>query len=259
MRSSSHVRGALAVALIAAVVALAAGRPAAAVGTAIPAAPIHFASDEAGFLSEATRAALDERLARFEKDSGHQVLLWVGHTTGGVPIEDWAARAFAAWRVGRKGLDDGVVLFVMADDRKLRIEVGYGLEASLTDARAARIIRDDIVPRLASGDRDGAVRAGIDGILSALGGAAGAPEPVARAPVPQLGWGAMLVLGLLAALFIGFLITHPGAALLLLTTINGGGSRGGGGWGRGGGGGGGFGGFSGGGGRSGGGGASGSW
>ncbi|HEX2657266.1 MAG TPA: hypothetical protein VHU40_03295, partial [Polyangia bacterium] len=75
---ASLLRGASTIGLIAAaVVALGWGRPAAAAGTAIPAAPTRFASDEAGFLSEASRAALDERLARFEKDSGHQVLLWV--------------------------------------------------------------------------------------------------------------------------------------------------------------------------------------
>ena len=257
MRSSSAFRrGALAAGLVLALGWGSAGGASASSETPIPPAPTRFASDGAGFLSEPARAELDERLARFEQTSGHQVLLWIGRTTGGAPIEDWAVRAFAAWRVGRKGLDDGVVLFVMADDRKLRIEVGYGLEANLPDARAAQIIRDAIVPRLAAGDRDGAARAGIDGILSALGGAAPGSQPVAEAPVPQLGWGTLLLLGLLAAAFLGFLITHPGAALLLLTTINGGGNRGGGGWGRGGGG---FGGFSGGGGRSGGGGASGSW
>jgi uncharacterized protein len=235
--------------------------------TPIPPAPTRFATDEAGFLSEPVRAELDARLVQFERDSSHQVLLWIGRTTGGVPIEDWASRAFAAWRVGRKGLDDGVVLFIMGADRKLRIEVGYGLEDRLPDARAARIIREGMVPRLAAGDRDGAARAGIDGILVALGGAPAGPHPVAGAPAPRLGWGTLLLLGLLGAALLGFLITHPAAALLLLTTFTGGRNRGGGwgggGWGGGGWGGGGWGGggggFSGGGGRSGGGGASGSW
>ena len=83
--------------------------------------------------------------------------MWIGQTTGGMPIEDWAVRAFAAWRVGRKGIDDGVALFVFADDRKVRIEVGYGLEDRVPDAVASRIIGDRSIPRLRAGDRDGAV------------------------------------------------------------------------------------------------------
>ena len=141
-----------------------------AVETPIPPAPTHWVTDNAAFLSEPTRAELDARLQAFENSSGRQVLLWIGHTTGAAPIEDWAARAFAAWRVGRRGLDDGVVLFVMGDDRKVRIEVGYGLEDRLPDVRASAIIREAIVPRLRDGDRDGAARAGVGAILGALGG-----------------------------------------------------------------------------------------
>jgi len=164
-------------------------------------------------------------------------------------------RTFAAWRVGRQGSDDGVVLFVMADDRKLRIEVGYGLEERLPDIRAARIIRDQIAPRLQAGDRDGAAQAGVGAILDALGGA-GAPAadvPGANAPQAHLSLGEMIVLGILGLLVLGFIVTHPGLALLLLTNMGSGRRGGGGGFGGGGGG------FSGGGGRSGGGGASGSW
>ena len=232
-------------------------------GTPIPPPPTRFVTDGANFLSEPVRAELDARLARFEQQTGRQVLLWVGRTTGGDPIEDWAARSFAAWRVGKKGLDDGVVLFVMADDRKLRIEVGYGLEDRLPDARAARLIRESIVPRLAQGDRDGAARAGIAGILAALGETGSASEPAVDTTPARPGWGTILLFAILGVAFLAFLITHPAAALLFLTTLSGG-RGGGGGWGGGGrggwgGGGGGGGGFSGGGGRSGGGGASGSW
>ncbi len=237
----------------------------------IPAAPTRFVTDNAGFLSVTARAELDARLQSFEAASGHQVLLWIGHTTGNAPIEDWAARAFAAWRVGRKGLDDGIVLFIMGNDRKLRIEVGYGLEDRLPDVRAATIIRERIVPRLRAGDRDGAARAGIDAILGAVGGAEGdsraggptyGPDHPQGVRGPSLGWGEWAVLVLFALVLIGFLITHPGLAILLLTHLAS--SRGHGGRRGGFGGGGGFGGFSGGGfsgggGRSGGGGATGSW
>jgi uncharacterized protein len=228
-----------------------------------PPAPTEWVTDLPGFLSAAARAELDTRLRDFEHRSGHQVLLWIGHQTGGASIEDWAARAFASWRVGRRGLDDGVVLFVMADDRKLRIEVGYGLEEKLPDVRAAAIIREVIVPRLQAQDRDGAARAGIAAIVDTLGGGAsarggdGAGErlPVGGAPPTEIGWPELLLVALAGLFVLGFAITHPSLAILLLSTLSSGRGR------RGGGSGGGFGGggFSGGGGRSGGGGASGSW
>jgi uncharacterized protein len=231
-----------------------------------PPLPTRFVTDGAGFLSAPAQDELEQRLARYERDTGHQVLLWIGQTTGGEPLESWAVRAFKSWRVGRKGLDDGVAVFILAADRKLRIEVGYGLEDRVPDAVAARIIGDQMIPRLRAGDQDGAARAGVSGVLEAVGGETGAPREVAPAPgaPPELGWGQLLVLGLIGILVLGFIVTNPRLALMLLTTIasnsgRGGGNWGGGGFGGGGSWGGGGGGFSGGGGRSGGGGASGSW
>jgi len=230
--------------------------------TSTPPSPTRFVTDGAGFLSAPAQDELEQRLARYERDTGHQVLLWIGQTTGGEPLESWAVRAFAAWRVGRKGLDDGVAVFILAADRRVRIEVGYGLEDRVPDAVAARIIGDQMIPRLRAGDRDGAARAGVSGVLQAVGGETGAPRDVTRAPgaPPELGWGQLLLLGLVGILVLGFIVTNPRLALMLLTTIASNSGRGGGNWGGGGfGGGGGGGGFSGGGGRSGGGGASGSW
>jgi uncharacterized protein len=234
--------------------------------TSTPPSPTRFVTDGAGFLSPATRHELERRLAGYERDTGHQVLLWIGQTSGGEPIESWAVRAFAAWRVGRQGLDDGAAIFILAADRKLRIEVGYGLEDRVPDAIASRIIGDQMIPLLRAGDRDGAARAGVSGVLAAVGGETSAPRDAVRtrrAP-REISWGELLVLVLVGLLVLGFVVTNPRLALLLLTTIasnsgRGGGNWGGGGFGGGGGWGGGGGGFSGGGGRSGGGGASGSW
>jgi uncharacterized protein len=230
--------------------------------TPIPSPPDHWVTDRAAFMSSAAVGELDGRLGDYDRRTGHQVLVYIDHTTGGAPIEDWAVKAFQRWKVGHKGLDDGVALFVFSDDHKLRIEVGYGLEGHVTDAMASRIINERIVPRIRAGDNDGAVRSGVDALLAAIGAPPGAQVPSGsqvadnQAPAPRVsGW--QLVIGaVVLVLLIGFAITHPGLAWLMLMSI-GSGRGSGGGWGGGGGGGGG--GFSGGGGRSGGGGASGSW
>jgi uncharacterized protein len=223
-------------------------------------------TDQAGFLSPSTRQALDDRLQAYEAATGHQVLVWIGRTTGGQPLEDWAARTFAAWGVGRKKLDDGAVVFVLADERKVRIEVGYGLEERIPDVVAARIIRDEMAPRLRAGDRDGAIRAAVDRVLAAAGGERAPPPDGASPPAPVRSFGLLqlVLLGFVLIVVLVVVVTHPEIALWMLFTMGGGGGRraggwGGGGFGGGGGWGGGGGGFSGGGGRSGGGGASGSW
>lgn len=219
----------------------------------VPPAPTRWVTDEVGFMSAPAQQRLDARLQGYERTTGHQLLVWIGRTTQPAPTEDWTVRAFKAWRVGRKGIDDGLVLFIFADDRKIRIEVGYGLEAVVTDAQASRVIREVIAPRIRAGDRDGAVEAGVDALTQLIGGPGASDRTIARpqrAPISPL---KAILLGVIALLVLGFLITHPSLAALLLVNIFSGG--GGGGWGSGGGGGG----FSGGGGRSGGGGATGSW
>jgi uncharacterized protein len=226
---------------------------------ALPPAPTRWVTDEVGLLSPQVREALDQRLERYQQATGHHVLVWIGRLPEGQALEDWTARAFRAWGVGRKGQDDGVVVFLFPEARRVRIEVGYGLEGQLTDLQASRIIRERVVPRMQQGDANGAVTAAVDGVLQALGGEPGAPA--ARAvdePRRPLGTAEKIFLGIAALFVLGFLITHPSLAVYLLFSIFSGG-RGGGGFGGGGFGGGGGGGYSGGGGRSGGGGASGSW
>jgi len=217
----------------------------------IPAAPSRWVEDRARFLSPSARGELDARLEAYERATGHQVVVWIGKTLGGAPLDDWAVRTFGAWKVGRKGLDDGVAIFILADDRAIDIEVGYGLEDKVPDAIASRVIREVMAPRLRAGDRDGAVEAGVDAVLAAIEGKpwAGAPVTAPRAPAPSLlTW----ILGGLALIaFLIFAITHPRLAMFMLWTIMAGGRGGHGGFGGGG--------FGGGGGRSGGGGARGGW
>lgn len=223
----------------------------------IPRSPDQWVTDTAGFLSAGSADRLNARLRAYQAESGHQVLVYVGKTTEGTPIEDFAVKAFEAWKPGRKGLDDGLVLFIMADDRKIRIEVGYGLEDKVTDARAARIINEVLAPAFRSGDHDGGVEKAVDGLLEAISGKAPPDEAPAAEPRSasrtRLTPMETLVLAAGGLLFLGLLITNPRLALGLLRLLFIIASSGGGGGGRGGGG------FSGGGGRSGGGGASGGW
>jgi uncharacterized protein len=218
------------------------------VGTPIPPAPERWLTDTANFLSPGTAAELDARLEEYEHSSGHQVVVYIGSTTAEVPIEDWAVKAFEAWKVGRKGLDDGLVLFIMAADKRARIEVGYGLEAQVPDALAGRVINDEMVPRLQSGDNDGAVRAAIERLISIISGD-GASDGQSSEPkaTVKLTWMQKIIIGIAILGFLLLLITNPSLAIYLLFSILSGGRGSGGG------------GFSGGGGRSGGGGASGSW
>lgn len=231
------------------------GAPTRALATAeIPAAPEHFVTDRAGFLTEPVRASLDARLLAYQRETGHQVIVYVDRTTGGVPIEDWAVRAFAAWRIGRRQLDDGLALFVFRDDRSVRIEVGYGLEPVVTDAFASRVIDETIVPKMRAGDPDGAITGAVDRLVGAIqrgGPDSAAPPQVQQSPLRGSGLVRTILMGIFLVFAVILAIRHPWLAWMILSGLG----RGGGGGGNGGG----DGGFRGGGGRSGGGGASGGW
>jgi uncharacterized protein len=221
--------------------------------TPIPETPTQWVTDNAGFLSAEAVRNLNARLSEYERATGHQVIVYIAPTTGDAPIDDWAVRAFAKWKVGRKGLDDGLAIFIMSQDRKIRIEVGYGLESTVPDAIASRVVNEVMVPRIQAGQRDEAVSAGVNSLIGVIGGQLGALPPARRPEQSQpLSPLQLIIYGIIGLVILGLLITHPSLAFFLLATIMSGG-RGGGGYGYGGGG------FGGGGGRSGGGGASGSW
>jgi len=218
---------------------------AAAAAAPVPPAPTRWVEDQAGLLSPAARDALDGKLEAYERQTGHQVVVWIGKTIDGAPLADWAVQTFAAWRIGRKGLDDGIAMFILADDHAIDIEVGYGLEDKVPVAIASRIIREVMAPRLRAGDRDGAVTAGVDAVLAAIEG-----HPWVAGAAPQARHWEGLGFGLLAVMFVLLFVFNPRLALWMLAMPIGRGGIGGGGGG---------GGFGGGGGRSGGGGARGGW
>jgi uncharacterized protein len=152
-------------------------------GFKIPPTPDHFVTDNAGVLSSDTSGSVENELRAYEAATGHQVIVWIGQTTGDVPLETWTSETADHWKVGRRGHDDGAVLFLFTQDHKVRIEVGYGLESSLTDADSHRIISDVIVPRMKAGDPNGAVSSGVAAMLTTITpGYKGVTPPPEAAP-----------------------------------------------------------------------------
>jgi uncharacterized protein len=234
----------------------------------VPAKPAARVNDYARVLDPGAKAAIEERLAAFERESSTQVVVAIIPSLDGQSLEDLAARTLERWGLGQKGKNNGVLLLIAMSDHQERIEVGYGLEDRLTDALSRRILEDRLVPSFRAGNYGAGVLATCEGIIQATSGAYVA-APRKRGAPPLL---PLIVVVIILIIFI--LIRIQGGS-----GMTGGGSRryygsgpfwwgGGGGFGglggggggfSGGGGGGGFGGFSGGGGMSGGGGASGSW
>jgi uncharacterized protein len=126
--------------------------------------------DGAGILSPGTVESLNATLHRHEQETSNQVVVHTIPGLGGEAIETYSLRLATALGAGQKDKDNGVLLLVARDDRKLRIEVGYGLEGALPDVLCARIIREEIVPRFKQGDMDGGVAAGVDKVLAAIRG-----------------------------------------------------------------------------------------
>jgi uncharacterized protein len=135
---------------------------------AVPPAPTQYVTDTAHALTSSTQDAVENELRTFEAKNGDQVIVWIGNTTGSAPLEEWTAQAGHVWKIGHKHKDNGAILFLFMRDRKVRIEVGYGLEATLTDARSAHIIDDTILPAMRQGDVNAAVQKGVDGMLGAI-------------------------------------------------------------------------------------------
>ena len=228
--------------------------------------------DQAGVMSAESKSDVEAKSKTLEDKSGIQLVVATVKSLQGSDIETYANQLFRFWKLGEAKKNNGVLLLVAPNERKVRIEVGYGLEGTLTDALSSVIISSAIIPRFKTKDFSGGIERGVDGIISVLSGdgAEWQPKPSVRAESK-----AGDIDSLLPILFTAFLIFF---VWYLIRNASGGrpggpGSRRGpiifpGGWGSsdwGGGGGGGFdgggfgGGFSGGGGSSGGGGASGSW
>src|ERR1043165_942507 len=135
--------------------------------------------DRTGTLSSGDIASLDTTLKDFEARKGSQIAVLIVPTTQPETIEQYSIRVAEAWKIGRKKIDDGAILVVAKEDRKLRIEVGYGLEGVLTDVTAKRIIDEVITPKFRSGDFAGGISDGVNRILRVVDGEP-LPAPVQR-------------------------------------------------------------------------------
>ena len=127
-------------------------------------------TDLTGTLTAEQKNTLEQRLAAFESAKGSQIAVLVLPSTKPEEIEQFSIRVAEAWKIGRKGTDDGLILVVAKDDRRLRIEVGYGLEGAIPDAVAKRVISETITPRFKAGDFYGGISAGVDQLIKLVEG-----------------------------------------------------------------------------------------
>jgi len=142
----------------------------------VPPRPFGRLSDFAGILTRGDRQRIEARLAAIEESTSNQFTVAIFESLEGDSLEDFSIRLADAWKVGHKGRDNGLILLIVARDRKIRIEVGYGLEGSITDALAGRVIRDVLAPRFRAGDFSGGILAAIDALDAASRGEFGPME-----------------------------------------------------------------------------------
>ena len=132
--------------------------------------PEGFVNDFANILSSETKQQLEQQLTQLEKDSSIEVAVAIVDSLEGTTIEDYAVQLFEEWQIGKESEDNGVLLLIYPGDRKLRIEVGYGLEPLLTDSKAGRIIRNIITPEFKNENYDQGVTEGVAAIIGVVHG-----------------------------------------------------------------------------------------
>ena len=158
--------------------------------------------DDAGILDAGTRAALTQKLAEFEAKTSDQLVVVTLKSLQGTSVEDFGVELGRRWQIGQKGKNNGVLLIVAPNERKVRIEVGYGLEGALTDAVSRLIIENAITPRFRAGDFAGGITRGVDDIISVLtGDAAEWQQRAAKRPEPTTRWDSILVMLLVFFVF----------------------------------------------------------
>ncbi len=158
-------------------------------------------NDNANMIPADAKLRIEQKLAAFEQQTGAQVAVLTIPSLEGEPVEDFSLRVVEAWKLGKKGKDNGVLFLISKQDRRMRIEVGYGLEGDLTDLESGRILSDVVAPYFRNGDFGGGIEHGVDAILASLQGQEVTPADVGsqeeRAP------GEKALTGIIFALVIG--------------------------------------------------------
>jgi uncharacterized protein len=179
-------------------------------------------TDETNTLSAPERQALEAKLAGWEQNSGNQLVVLIVASTKPEPIESYSIRVADAWKIGRKGQDNGAIFVVAKDDHKMRIEVGYGLEGVLTDVTSHRIIDETVAPLFRQNRFAEGINAGVDRIIAVVG--SGAPLP-AMSPPPHGGqsfdFGTLLIFLFVGAPIVGGILSRI-FGRMLGSTIGGG-------------------------------------
>ncbi|MFI5185028.1 MAG: TPM domain-containing protein [Vicinamibacteria bacterium] len=191
----------------------------------IPSTPQQYFNDYAGLVSATDAARMDDKLRSFEQASSNQIVVAIFPEVPGPSLEDFTVRTAQAWRVGQKKLDNGAVLFVFVKEHKSRLEVGYGLEPSIPDLVANRILQDVMKPRFRQGQYSAGLDAAIDAIVAAAKGQ-GAPAGN-EVPRRKFAWRdnlpATIVFGIFALVVISILLLFVVAMVKSLRRAFGGG------------------------------------
>lgn len=143
----------------------------------VPDRPIGRIHDVANLLSQAERDALESKLAAFETESSNQIVIATFPSLEGESLEDFSIRLAEKWKIGQKGKDNGIILLIFPNDHRLRIEVGYGLEAVVPDAYASRIVEEDLKPAFRRGEFGQGIDAAVDDLIAATQGVYRAEAP----------------------------------------------------------------------------------
>ncbi len=180
--------------------------PALAGAQSLPDKSSGYVTDAAHVLSDATRTSLETELAALDASTTEQVAVVTVPDMGGDYIEHYAAALFQKWGIGQAKEDNGVLLVLAIEERKLRIEVGYGLEGALPDSVASTIIAEDMTPLLKAGEYDAAVEKGVASIIAAIRGEYAAPASADSAS--QIDPFALIVFGLFALQFLASILAQ---------------------------------------------------
>jgi uncharacterized protein len=160
--------------------------------------------DTTATLTPDERARIEASIAPYEARKGSQMQVLMVPSTQPESIEEYAVHAFAQWKLGRKGIDDGVLIVVARDDHRARIEVGYGLEGAIPDVAASRILQDRMLPKFHNDDYAGGIADGVDALIGlADGEPLAAPEPAKEHSAANVGHTIGVIIGITFACIVG--------------------------------------------------------